>query len=167
MPIVLVLLFLVVPLVELYVLIQVGQQIGVLPTLALLVVDALLGAWLFKREGRRAWLALTEAIGAHRMPAREVADGALVVVGGAFLLTPGFLSDLVGVLCLLPPTRALLRRALTGLVARRLLGVPASALRGGPSYDPGVAGGSGTVIEGEVLDSPDSPDGRDDGRGPR
>ncbi|MDP9183593.1 MAG: FxsA family protein, partial [Actinomycetota bacterium] len=91
------------------------------PTLVLLVADAVLGTWLFRREGRKAWQALREAINARRVPAKEVADGALVVVGGAFLLSPGFVTDAVGVLCLLPPTRAVLRRALTGLVGRRLL----------------------------------------------
>jgi UPF0716 protein FxsA len=79
------------------------------------------GTWLFRREGRRAWAALREAIAAGRVPAKEVADGALVVVGGAFLLSPGFVTDVVGLLCVLPPTRAFLRRALTGVVRVRLL----------------------------------------------
>jgi UPF0716 protein FxsA len=120
-PLVLLLLFLVVPVVEIYVIIQVGQLIGVVPTLLLLVADAVLGTWLFRREARRTWSAFREALAAQRVPAKEVADGALVVVGGAFLLTPGFVTDGVGVLCLLPPTRAVLRRGLTGVVRRRLL----------------------------------------------
>jgi UPF0716 protein FxsA len=121
MPLLLVLLFVVVPVVEIYVIIQVGQLIGVVPTLVLLVADAVLGTWLFRREARRTWTAFRAALTARRVPAAEVADGALVVLGGAFLLTPGFVTDGVGVLCLLPPTRAVLRRALTGVVRRRLL----------------------------------------------
>ena len=122
MPLLLLVVFVVVPIVEIWVIVQVGQAIGVLPTLVILLADAVLGTWLFRREGRRAWVALREAIAAHRVPAKEVADGALVVLGGAFLLTPGFVTDVVGVLCLLPPTRAVLRRALTGLVRARLIG---------------------------------------------
>lgn len=122
MPLLLVLAFLVVPVVELYVIITVGQAIGVLPTIALLIADALLGAALFRREGRRAWRALRVALNEQRVPGREVADGALVVLGGALLLTPGFVTDVFGVLCLLAPTRALLRRLLTGVATRQLLG---------------------------------------------
>ncbi|HUR51925.1 MAG TPA: FxsA family protein [Mycobacteriales bacterium] len=122
MPLVLLLVFVVVPVVEIWVIIQVGQAIGVVPTLVLLLADAVLGTWLFRREGRRAWTALRDAIGAGRVPAKEVADGALVVVGGAFLLSPGFVTDAVGLLCVLPPTRALLRRGLTGFVRARLIG---------------------------------------------
>lgn len=130
MPLLLVVAFVVVPLAELYVLIQVGQAIGVLPTLAVLLADALLGTWLFKNQGRKTWQAFRQALVERRLPAAEVADGALVIVGGAFLLTPGFLTDALGVLCLLPPTRAALRRALTGLVARRLTGPAPPAVVG-------------------------------------
>ena len=121
MLVVLVVLFLVVPALELYVLIQVGQAIGALATVLLLVADSLLGAWLVRREGRAAWRALRQALDERRLPAREVTDGALVVLGGSLLLTPGFVTDVAGVLCLLPPTRALLRRLLVRRVARRLL----------------------------------------------
>lgn len=120
MPLLLLLLFVVVPVVEIWVIIQVGQVIGILPTVALLIADALLGTWLFKREGRKAWTAFRDALEQGKVPAREVADGGLVIVGGAFLLSPGFVTDLVGVLCLLPPTRAVLRGWLTSLVRRRL-----------------------------------------------
>jgi UPF0716 protein FxsA len=127
-PAVLVGVLIVVPLLELYVLIQVGQVIGAPITIALLVLMSLAGAWLLRREGTRTWRAFRAASGAGRVPAREVADGALVLFGGALLLTPGFLTDLLGLLCILPPTRAVLRRSLTGFVARRLLG-PAAFLR--------------------------------------
>jgi UPF0716 protein FxsA len=158
-PLLLLLAFIVVPVVEIYVLIQVGQAIGALPTVILLVLDALLGTWLFKREGRKAWTALRTALHEHRVPGREVADGALVVVGAAFLITPGFVSDIVGVLCLLPPTRAVLRVMLTGFITRRLLGPAASRLPGANRTSPrtGRRGGRRDpheIIEGEIVDPP-------------
>ena len=139
-------LFVVTQIAEIWLLIQVGHAIGGWQTLALLVLDSLLGAALLRHEGRRAWRAFRLALSERRLPAREVADGAMVLVGGTLLLTPGFLSDLVGVLFLLPPTRALLRPVLTRAVAARLgvVGV-ASRLgtRGRASYD---------VVDGEVID---------------
>ena len=85
--------FVVVPLVEIYVLIQVGQVIGAWWTILLLIVDSILGGWLIRREGRRAWLALTTALNSGQMPARELADGALILVGGTLMLSPGFVTD--------------------------------------------------------------------------
>lgn len=138
MPIALLVAFVVVPLVELYVLIQIGQAIGVIPTLLLLLADAVLGTWLFRSQGRKTWQAFRLALVERRLPAAEVADGALVVLGGALLLTPGFVTDVFGVLCLLPPSRAVLKRMLTGVAARRLLGAPGSVRRSsdGPSRRP-------------------------------
>jgi UPF0716 protein FxsA len=162
-PLVLLLLFVVVPIVEIYVIIQVGQAIGAVPTVLLLIADAVLGTWLFRREGRKAWRALQEAIRAGRVPAREVADGALVVVGGAFLLSPGFVTDVVGLLCVLPPTRALLRRALTGVVGVRLLGPMAPVVRRGTRG----ARARGRVIDGEVVDGVVDEGDNGDGRDPR
>jgi UPF0716 protein FxsA len=121
MPLVLLLLFVVVPILEIWVIVQVGQAIGILPTLVLLVLDALLGTWLLKREGRKAWAAFTLALHQGRVPGREVADGALVLVGGAFLLSPGFVTDAVGLACILPPSRALLRGLLARVVTMRLM----------------------------------------------
>ena len=158
MPLLLLLAFIAIPVVEIYVLIQVGQAIGALPTVILLVLDALLGTWLFKREGRKAWTALRAALDEHRVPGQEVADGALVVVGGAFLITPGFVSDIVGVLCLLPPTRALLRVMLTGFFTRRLLGPATSRLPGAnrppPTRRRGARRDPHQTIEGEIVDPP-------------
>ncbi len=99
----LVLLFLVVPIAELYVIIQVGQAIGVLPTLAILIVDSLIGSWLLRSQGRLAWRRFSETLAAGRPPAREVIDGGLILLGGAFLLTPGFLSDCSGSRCCCRP----------------------------------------------------------------
>jgi UPF0716 protein FxsA len=121
MPLLLILLFIVVPVAELYVIIKVGELIGVWPTLALLLADALLGSWLLKHEGRGAWRRFNEALAARRFPGREVVDGALIIVGGTLLLTPGFLTDIVGVFLLLPPTRAITRRLLKRFTIGRFL----------------------------------------------
>ncbi|WP_344302993.1 FxsA family protein [Nocardioides bigeumensis] len=141
--------FVVVPLVEIYVLIQVGQVIGAWWTIALLIADSLLGSWLIRREGRRAWMALTSALGSGRMPARELADGALILIGGTLMLTPGFVSDALGLFVIVPLTRPLARRVLTRLVTRHLTivgGVP-----GRDARHPG-SGPDGPVVRGEVLD---------------
>src|SRR5256885_14710023 len=102
----LVLLFIVVPIAEIYVIIQVGQLIGVWWTIVLLLADAILGSMLARAQGRAAWRRLSLALEQGRMPAREVLDGALVLFGGALLLAPGFLTDVLGAALLLPPTRA-------------------------------------------------------------
>src|SRR5688500_17983189 len=119
MGVALLVLFLVVPIVEIYVIVQVGQQIGALPTIALLLVESAIGAWLVKHEGRRAWQALRAAVGTGRLPSAELADAALVLVGGTLLLTPGFVTDVFGFFLILPMTRPLARRALGWFVARR------------------------------------------------
>jgi UPF0716 protein FxsA len=117
----LVVLFIVVPIVELYVIIQVGQWIGVLPTLAILLADALLGSFLLRHQGRGAWRRFNAALAERRFPAREVADGLMIAIGGTLLLTPGFVTDVFGLILLIPPSRALIRRLLRGYVARRFL----------------------------------------------
>jgi UPF0716 protein FxsA len=122
-------LFIVVPLAELYVIVQVGEAIGVVPTIGLLLVDSILGTMLLRSQGRLAWRRFTEATQAVRPPAREVLDGALVLLGGAFLLTPGFLTDVLGAVLLLPPSRALIRR----ILARRLLRRMTASLAGAPA----------------------------------
>lgn len=114
----LVLLFVLVPIAEIYVIIQVGQEIGALWTVLILVADSLIGAWLLSRQGRRAWASFQSALAAGRIPHREVLDGVLIILGGAFLLTPGFLTDIVGLLFLVPPTRAWFRRLLIRMITR-------------------------------------------------
>src|SRR5687767_13106363 len=121
MPLLLIVLFIVVPIAELAVLIQIGEAIGVWWTIALLVVDAVLGSLLARSQGRTVWRRFNEALRSGRPPAREVMDGALVLFGGALLLTPGFLSDILGVLLLLPPTRALVRALLVRRFAGRMV----------------------------------------------
>ena len=135
--------FVVVPLVEIYVLIQVGQVIGPLWTILLLILDSILGSWLIGREGRRAWRALREALDSARMPAKELADGALILVGGTLMLTPGFVTDAFGILLILPFTRPVARRLLTQVVSRRL--VSTHTTRPGP-------GPGGPVVRGEVVE---------------
>jgi len=134
----LVILFIVIPIAELYVIIQVGQLIGVWPTLALLLADAILGSLLLRHQGRGAWRRFNEALAARRFPGKEVADGLLIVIGGTLLLTPGFLTDIAGLLCLLPPTRALIRRLFRSYFTRRFV-----LIGGIPGRGPGFGGPQG------------------------
>jgi UPF0716 protein FxsA len=151
-------LFILVPLVEIYVIIQVGQAIGPWWTILLLILDSILGSWLIRHEGGRAWRALREALNSGRMPAKELADGALILIGGTLMLAPGFVTDGFGILMILPVTRPLFRRLLTRVVANRLVVIgpdgalgplgplgPRAAQRPAPDPD-------GPVIRGEVVD---------------
>ena len=135
----LVILFIVVPIAELYVIIQVGQAIGVWPTLALLLADALLGSFLLKHQGRGAWRRFNEALAQRRFPGKEVVDGLLIVIGGTLLLAPGFLTDIVGLFFLIPPTRAIARRLLRRFTVGRFVVV---GMPGGRGPGPGPAGAS-------------------------
>ena len=155
LPVLLVLLI-AMPIFEVWLLIQVGSRIGVLPTVAILIAEAALGAWLMRREGNRAWIALNEAFGTGKMPTGELADAALVLVGGVLLMLPGFITDVIGLLFLLPFTRPFARKLLAFVVARRLrrMGVVATSYRGQ----------DGTVIQGETV--PDQPRSADPTSGP-
>jgi UPF0716 protein FxsA len=115
------LLFLVVPLVELAVIIQVGQWLGVADTIVLLVLMSIAGAWLAKREGLAVLRRIQRQLERQRMPGAELLDAALILLAGALLLTPGFVTDTVGLLLLLPPVRVALRRALRRYLARRFV----------------------------------------------
>lgn len=174
MALLLVLLFIALPIAELYVIIQVGGAIGVVPTLALLVADSLLGAALLRSQGRVAWARFNLALSEGRVPAREVFDGAMIILGGALLLTPGFITDIFGLILLIPPTRALVRRGV-GAMARRRVSVSWSVLGGarvpprgagrGPRPGPAPASGPrparGYDYEGtatEVREPPELPD---------
>jgi UPF0716 protein FxsA len=114
----LVLLFLVVPIVELYVIIQVGREIGALNTIGLLLLISVVGAWLAKREGMGVWRRLNQQVNAGKVPGAELIDAFLILLAGALLLTPGFISDVLAIFLLIPPTRALVRRVLR----RRFMG---------------------------------------------
>ena len=141
--------FILVPIVEIYVIIQVGQVIGAWWTVLLLIADSIFGSWLLRREGSKAWQALRVAISEGRMPARELADGALILVGGTLMISPGFVTDAFGILMILPFTRPIGRALLSRVIARRLPvpgvpGTPWKANRPGPS--------SGDVVQGDVID---------------
>lgn len=112
---------LVVPLLELLAIIQVGRVIGGWQTVALLLLLSTLGAWLVRREGSRTWDALRSALTSGQMPAAQLVDAALVLVGGVLLLAPGFLSDIVGFFFILPMTRPITGRWLQAIVERQLL----------------------------------------------
>lgn len=142
---------LVVPTVEIAVIVAVGRVIGVWPTVALLLVESALGAWLMRREGGRAWTALRQALTTGTMPSRELADAALILAGGTLLLTPGFVTDLVGFFLVLPFTRPLARVILERAVAVRLV----NAAAGG--FAPGVVPHSDDIIEGVVIDEQPPP----------
>jgi UPF0716 protein FxsA len=115
------LLFLLVPVAELYVIYQVGDAIGIGWTFLLLAADSLLGTMLLRSQGRAVWRRFNDNLAQGRMPHREVLDGVLVIFGGAFLITPGFLTDIVGVTLLIPPTRSIIRRFLVGRLGRRVV----------------------------------------------
>jgi UPF0716 protein FxsA len=136
-------LFLVVPFVELYVILEVvGPTLGAPLTIALLAADSVIGALLFKSQGRSVWRRFNRTMSEGRVPHREVVDGVLVIFGGAFLITPGFVTDIAGILLLLPPTRAVIRRLLIRRIGRRV--VVAAPQRG---YD----------VEGSARDYDDAP----------
>lgn len=138
----LVALFIVVPIAELYVIIQVGEAIGVVPTLLLLLLDAILGSLLLKHQGRGAWRRFNEALAQRRFPGKEVADGLLIVIGGTLLLAPGFLTDIVGIFLLVPPTRAIARAVLKRFTIGRftVVGMGAGGAGGFGGGGPGPSG---------------------------
>ncbi|HEX2576258.1 MAG TPA: FxsA family protein [Aquihabitans sp.] len=107
-----VLLLVVVPLVELWFIIQVAQVIGGWETIALVIVESVIGGWLVKRQGLATLAAISRAVDQARVPAKELVDGFLIIVAGSLMLAPGFLTDLVAFLLLIPPTRALVRAPL-------------------------------------------------------
>jgi UPF0716 protein FxsA len=148
----LILIFVVVPLAELYVILTVSDSIGLAPTLAILVADSLLGSWLLKSQGRAVWQRFNETQRAGRVPHREIVDGVLVIFGGAFLITPGFITDVLGVLLLLPPTRALFRRSLQRRLELRAVTTAGRTRPPSDHYDV-----EGTATEHEPPPSPELP----------
>jgi UPF0716 protein FxsA len=131
----LVALFIAVPLIELYVILKVGDAIGVLWTILILAADSVLGSLLLRSQGRAVWRRFNEALAAGRMPHREVVDGVLVIFGGALLITPGFVTDVVGLIFLVPPTRALVRRLAIRRLSRRIEIQARTAHRQPDDYD--------------------------------
>lgn len=180
LPLLLVLLVLV-PLTEIFVLLQVGNWIGLLPTIGLLIVVAIFGTWLSKREGGKAWKGLNQAINTGELPSGQIANAAMILVGALMLVFPGFLTDIVALLFLLPFTRPLMKKlfswAVAGQAKKFTDGMPGMMPPIGmprmPGYPPTVdgtgthtpdgrmrnPGESGEVIEGEVIDG-EEPDRR-------
>ena len=149
----LLLVFILVPIAEIAGIIQVGEAIGVWWTIALLIADSVLGSMLMRSQGRAAWRRFNAAVAEGRPPAREVLDGVLVIFGGALLLTPGFLTDVLGLLFLLPPTRAVVRRLLVRRFAVRMIASvtgPRGSRRAGPR--PFDVDGTAVERERERLD---------------
>ncbi|MGB5951660.1 MAG: FxsA family protein [Ornithinimicrobium sp.] len=152
------LILLLVPLLEIVTIIAVGQAVGPWWTFGALIVLSIVGAAVVHREGRRTWHRLREAISRGTTPAKELTDAGLVLVGGALLLTPGFLTDAIGFFLVLPVTRPLTRVWLQAIIASRLLGTFGSTApmtpghSGGRTYRPGA----GEIIEGEVVRDSDS-----------
>lgn len=172
MPAILAVALLLVPVAEIVVAVQVAQAIGGWRTFGLLVLGSLVGAWLVRREGVRAWRALRGSVRSGGLPSRELLDGALILIGGALILFPGFLTDIVGFLLVLPFTRPLVRAVLGRALARRVARLAGAASIGHAVVPGEVVPGEavpgevrrGTVITGTVL-PPEPP--RPGERGPR
>lgn len=147
MPLLLLLSFIVVPIVEISVIDRIQTSLGWPLTLGLLFLDSLVGAVLVRREGARTWRAFREALAGGRWPGDEVAQGAMVLIGGALLLTPGFVTDAVGLALVLPPSRAILskvvRRRFTPPQVRVVGDVFGAARTRPSSSTPPVGGGRG------------------------
>lgn len=156
------------PLVEIVVLVMVGRSIGVLWTIVLLLAMAVLGAWLSRRETSRTYRALQQSLQSGRMPTDEATDAILVMVGGFLLILPGFVSDIVGLLLILPFTRPAARRLLQTVVAARVLGVAGGGAgrAGSNSRNSARPPGRGQVIEGEVISHTPPPGSRRDDHPP-
>ena len=139
----LIVLCIVLPIAELYVIVRVGELIGVAPTLALLLAGSMLGVLLLRHQGRGAWRRFNTALAERRFPGREVADGLMIAAGATLLVIPGFITDVFGLILLLPPTRAIARRLMRAYLGRRfvVVGVADRTMRdrsewgGGRSYD--------------------------------
>jgi UPF0716 protein FxsA len=159
MPLLLIIVFIVVPIAELYLILQVGDAIGAVPTILLLIADSIIGSLLLRSQGRAVWRQFNEALTAGRMPHRELFDGIAVIFGGAFLITPGFLTDIIGLLLLIPPTRALLRRFAAGWLGRRFgltYVMGAAGMAGRAARSRRSRAGDGTV-EGTAREREDPP----------
>lgn len=123
------------PVAELLVAIEVAHAIGVLATIVLLIAGWPIGSWALRSHGRAAWRRLSAAVSEGRTPTREVVDGALLLAGGLLLMIPGFITDVLGGLLLLAPTRALMRPLLVRNLHSRLVMSAARFSRGRSAYD--------------------------------
>lgn len=155
----LVIAFIIVPIIEIYLIVQVGAALGGWETLGLLVLDSIVGAWLVRREGFSILARVQAALGRGELPTDELIDGLLVLLAGALMLTPGFLTDGLGFVLLLPPTRAVVRTVLKTRFAGRVTvgggayGTPFGASFGGA----GFTDVSGTDVTVDGDDDPPGP----------
>lgn len=150
------------PIIEITVLVAVGRAIGGWLTFLVLVASSLLGVWLIRREGGKAWRALEQAVRSGRMPAHEIADGIVVLVGGGLLVAPGFVTDVLGLLLVLPFTRPVARSMLAAVISRRLVArserFTGPTVAGQPGWEsqapqgPRRSTSSDEVVEGEIID---------------
>ncbi len=154
---------LVLPILEILVIVAVGQAIGAWPTFLLLVAGCVLGVLIIRHQGGRAWRSLNQAVQSGRMPARELADGIVVLLGGTLLLVPGFITDVLGLILVLPFTRPVARSLLASVISRRMIVVtdrftgPTVADRAeweqqAPPQGPRRSTSSDEVVEGEIID---------------
>lgn len=116
----LLLLFIVVPALEIWTIVAVGQRIGGWQTFLLIVLTGIVGAYLAKKEAGRVWTYAQRDMAAGIVPTRAILDGICVFAGGAFLISPGFLTDIIGILLLLPPTRSFFRNMLSAWIQKKL-----------------------------------------------
>lgn len=152
----LLLLFTVVPVVELYLLITIGQNVGAGPTIALVLGTGLLGAWLARREGSRVLRSWQASLARGEMPKEGVISSVLVLMGGVLLVTPGVITDVTGLVLLLPWTRRLVANAIRKRLEQRLAvpgvaGDPGLFVDMGGSFGP--AGPRGSVIDVDVIEA--------------
>lgn len=136
-------------LLEIVVILQVAGVIGGAATAALILADTFVGIWLLRREGRRAWSEFRVALADGRWPGDEVAQGALIIVGGMLLVTPGFVTDAVGFLLMVGPTRRFVSGRLRSRVGR---GPVAGAGRGRPMSGSSPREGDGLALDVEVVE---------------
>jgi len=142
----LIVLLVAVPIFEVWLLIKVGQQLGLLPTVLILIAEAIIGVLLMRHEGSRAWKALNDAFTNGKVPTGELADAALILVGGVLLMLPGFLTDVIGFLFLLRWTRPVARKIIAFFVARRINLLGIFVLKEPPTTE--------NLIEGESVEQP-------------
>lgn len=152
----LLLLFIAIPLVEIFLFLLVGRQIGVLPTFAVILLTGVFGAALARSQGLRTLAKYRDATAQGRLPAEAVIDSLLILMAGALLIIPGFLSDAVGFLLLVPPVRNRVRTRFEDSLRKRLrvVGVPEAAPFASRGKRAGAAGGDGVInVEAEVVES--------------
>ncbi|MCL4111180.1 UNVERIFIED_CONTAM: hypothetical protein GTU68_043093 [Idotea baltica] len=148
-------LFLVIPIIEIFFLIKVGESIGIFPTIILVILTAVIGAGLLRQQGLSTLARFQQNISTGKLPAQEMVEGILLAVGGALLMTPGFVTDTMGFLCLLPFSRKyiasnVIKRSTTKFTA----GVSGGA---GGFYQESDTRSDSNIVEGEYTEIEDDP----------